>query len=341
MANSPALRRGRDRGRTGRKPAGRGPGRSGTQNGDHRTRARRWHLHQRGLHPDQDDGRQRERRLPRPPRGGVRRARRPRRGRHGRRSQAQAAHRRELPQRAASSASKTPRTSTSSGAKRASPARESWRCAWRAARSLGLTADNIFINVGARPGGVPVEGIDDVPALNSTTIMELGEVPGHLLVLGGGYVGVEFAQMFRRFGSEVTVVQRGLQLLSREDEDVAEAVAEVLREDGVDVLLETNAQSVSQDDGGIRLDRRWYRRGEHPHGLAPARRGRAPAEHGLAEPPTAGIEMDGRGLREGQRQARDERSRRLGPRRCQGRSGLHPHLLRRLQDHRDQPARRR
>ncbi|CAN5840267.1 mercuric reductase [soil metagenome] len=116
--------------------------------------------------------------------------------------------------------------------------------------TVRLTAENLFINVGARPGGVPVEGIDTVPALNSTTIMELDEIPDHLLVLGGGYVGLEFAQMFRRYGSEVTVVQRGPQLLAREDADVAEAVAEILGEDGIEVLLETEAQSARQDEGG-------------------------------------------------------------------------------------------
>lgn len=120
--------------------------------------------------------------------------------------------------------------------------------------TVRMSAENVFINVGARPGGVPVDGLDAVPTLDSTTIMELEEVPDHLLVLGGGYVGIEFAQMFQRFGSEVTVVQRGPQLLSREDADVAEAVAEVLREDGVEVLLNTEAQSVRQDEsGGIRL----------------------------------------------------------------------------------------
>jgi pyruvate/2-oxoglutarate dehydrogenase complex dihydrolipoamide dehydrogenase (E3) component len=117
-----------------------------------------------------------------------------------------------------------------------------------------LTADNIFINVGARPANPPVEGLDAVPTLNSTSIMELDELPEHLLVLGGGYVGLEFAQMFRRFGSEVTVVQRGKQLLSREDTDVAEAVAEILREDGIEVLLEAQPQRVEQSDNGkIRL----------------------------------------------------------------------------------------
>jgi pyruvate/2-oxoglutarate dehydrogenase complex dihydrolipoamide dehydrogenase (E3) component len=120
--------------------------------------------------------------------------------------------------------------------------------------TVQLNAENIFINVGARPANPPVEGLGSVPTLDSTTIMELGEVPEHLLVLGGGYVGLEFAQMFRRFGSEVTVVQRGKRLLTREDTDVAEAVAGILRQDGVEVLLETQAQRAEQtEDGRIRL----------------------------------------------------------------------------------------
>src|SRR5262249_25454638 len=117
-----------------------------------------------------------------------------------------------------------------------------------------LSAEKIFINVGARPAIPPIEGIDSVPFLNSTTIMELDTVPEHLLVLGGGYVGLEFAQMFRRFGSLVTVVQRGAQLLSREDADIAENLTELLREDGIDVLLKTAAiRSVAPATGGIEL----------------------------------------------------------------------------------------
>ena len=115
---------------------------------------------------------------------------------------------------------------------------------------LELDADTVFINAGARPAIPPIEGLDDVPALNSTSIMELGELPEHLLVLGGSYVGLEFAQMFRRFGSEVTVVQRGGQLMGREDPDVAEAVAEILREDGIEVLLGTQARRAAQDEDG-------------------------------------------------------------------------------------------
>jgi pyruvate/2-oxoglutarate dehydrogenase complex dihydrolipoamide dehydrogenase (E3) component len=80
--------------------------------------------------------------------------------------------------------------------------------------------------------------------LDSTSIMELDTVPDHLLVLGGGYVGLEFGQMFRRFGSQVTIVQRGPRLLAREDADVADAVADILREDGVNVLLNTDTVRV-------------------------------------------------------------------------------------------------
>jgi pyruvate/2-oxoglutarate dehydrogenase complex dihydrolipoamide dehydrogenase (E3) component len=117
-----------------------------------------------------------------------------------------------------------------------------------------LTADTIFLNTGARPARSSVTGLDRVSTLDSTSIMELDEVPAHLLVLGGGYIGLEFGQMFRRFGSEVTIVQRGKQLLVREDTDVAEVVANILQEDGIDVFLETEALCVDQTtDGGIRL----------------------------------------------------------------------------------------
>jgi pyruvate/2-oxoglutarate dehydrogenase complex dihydrolipoamide dehydrogenase (E3) component len=113
-----------------------------------------------------------------------------------------------------------------------------------------LVADEVFINAGARPANPPIEGLDEVPALNSTSVMELGELPEHLLVLGGSYVGLEFAQMFRRFGSEVTVVQRSGQLIGREDADIAEAVAEILRQDGIEVLLGTQTRRAEQDGAG-------------------------------------------------------------------------------------------
>ncbi len=117
-----------------------------------------------------------------------------------------------------------------------------------------LTADTIFINAGARPTMTTLAGIENVPTLDSTSIMELDEVPEHLLIVGGGYVGLEFGQMFRRFGSQVTIIQRGANLLSREDPDVAEEVAKIMREDGIEVLLEARPLYVEQTaPGSIRL----------------------------------------------------------------------------------------
>jgi pyruvate/2-oxoglutarate dehydrogenase complex dihydrolipoamide dehydrogenase (E3) component len=117
-----------------------------------------------------------------------------------------------------------------------------------------ITADQIFINAGARPSVPSIPGLESVPYLNSTSVMELDAVPDHLLVLGGGYVGLEFAQMFRRFGSRVSVVQRGPRLLAREDGDVADEVAKILREDDIDILLNSEASRVDKaQDGNILL----------------------------------------------------------------------------------------
>ena len=116
-----------------------------------------------------------------------------------------------------------------------------------------FVADHVFINTGGRPAGADIEGLDAVGYLDSTSIMELDRVPEHLLVLGGGYIGLEFAQMFRRFGSSVTVVQRGAQLLPLEDEDIAVAVLTILQEDGVEVLLKAQARSATREQNRVRL----------------------------------------------------------------------------------------
>jgi pyruvate/2-oxoglutarate dehydrogenase complex dihydrolipoamide dehydrogenase (E3) component len=109
-------------------------------------------------------------------------------------------------------------------------------------RKIG--ADRIFINTGSRPRVPELSGIADVPYLDSTSIMELDSIPGHLLIIGGGYIGLEFAQMFRRFGSDVTIVHRGPQLLMREDDDVAEEVLSIMRGDGIDVLMNSTPTAV-------------------------------------------------------------------------------------------------
>src|SRR6266542_4150882 len=116
-----------------------------------------------------------------------------------------------------------------------------------------LGANKIFINTGCRPATPRVDGIDQISALDSTSIMELDQLPEHLLVLGGGYVGFEFGQMFQRFGSQVTIVEPGDHVLSREDPDVSDEVVKILGEDGVDVWLGARAQRAVQADGRIRL----------------------------------------------------------------------------------------
>jgi pyruvate/2-oxoglutarate dehydrogenase complex dihydrolipoamide dehydrogenase (E3) component len=116
-----------------------------------------------------------------------------------------------------------------------------------------LTGEKIFINAGARPTVPALDGLKDIPFLDSTSIMELGTVPEHLIVLGGGYVGLEFGQMFRRFGSHVTIIHQHPQLLPNEDTDVAREIEKILTEDGIDVLLESRALKVSRDERNIEL----------------------------------------------------------------------------------------
>ena len=162
-------------------------------------------------------------------------------------------------------------------------------------KARALRAEKIFINTGGRPAKPAFEGIDEVPTLDSTSIMELDELPGHLLVLGGGYIGLEFGQMFRRFGSEVTIVQRAGQLLGREDRDVAEAVLKVMEEDGIKILLDTEAIGVKKHEAEIVLTVRTPQgeqklSGSHLLGAT----GRKPNTEGL-NLDAAGVETDKQG----------------------------------------------
>ncbi len=116
-----------------------------------------------------------------------------------------------------------------------------------------LTADRIFINAGTRPSKPKLEGLDAVPFLDNVSTMELDKVPTHLLVLGGGYIGLEFGQLFRRFGARVTIVQSAPQLLTHEDADVAEEILKILREDEIEVLLNSRATRVERAKEGISL----------------------------------------------------------------------------------------
>jgi pyruvate/2-oxoglutarate dehydrogenase complex dihydrolipoamide dehydrogenase (E3) component len=162
--------------------------------------------------------------------------------------------------------------------------------------SQRITADYIFINAGARPSKPPIPGIDRVPTLNSTSIMELDHVPEHLMILGGSYIALEFGQMFRRFGSRVTIIERAERLISREDPDVSEAMTNILREDGIDVLVGTEISKVEPVENGQigvtvkTADGERVLTGSH---LLVAT-GRAPNTNAL-NPQAAGIELDDKG----------------------------------------------
>ncbi len=109
-----------------------------------------------------------------------------------------------------------------------------------------LEADKIFINVGGRAVIPDIPGLDDVDYLTNSSMMDLDFLPEHLIVIGGSYIGLEFGQMYRRFGSRVTIVQRGDRLIARDDEDVSAAVKEVLENEGVDVRLNAGRISVEK-----------------------------------------------------------------------------------------------
>ncbi|MGA7918027.1 MAG: mercuric reductase [Candidatus Acidiferrales bacterium] len=113
--------------------------------------------------------------------------------------------------------------------------------------------DKIFIDTGTRPDIPKIAGIDSVPFLTNVSIMELLEVPKHLLILGGGYIGLEFGQMFRRFGSGVTIIHRGERILPREDSDITEALQKMLEAEGIEFQFNAKTTNVANRDGGIEL----------------------------------------------------------------------------------------
>ena len=116
-----------------------------------------------------------------------------------------------------------------------------------------LITPRVFLNTGERPHPPSVDGLDTVPFLDSTSIMELQTVPGHLVVLGAGYIALEFAQMFLRFGAKVTVLERGERIAAHEDADVAECLRGILQEDGMRIVTCTAVEKVSGSGGGVTL----------------------------------------------------------------------------------------
>lgn len=167
-----------------------------------------------------------------------------------------------------------------------------------------LKAARIFINVGGRPSRPPIDGLDKVPVLDNTSIMALDQVPRHLVVVGGSYIGLEFAQMMRRFGAEVTVVERADQLLPREDRDVADGIREILEAEGIRFELGAECIALARDGEDIVVGAQCDRdasaiRGSHVL-LAVGRR---PNTDGLGLE-AAGIRTDPRGFIEVDEQCR-------------------------------------
>lgn len=158
-----------------------------------------------------------------------------------------------------------------------------------------LEASTIVINAGGRPRMPEIPGLAEARPLDSTSIMELDLVPERLLVVGGGAIGLEFGQMFRRFGSDVTILERSSRLLAGEDEDVGEAVAEILQDDGIRIIFDAELREIRTDDG------------KHAHIAAGGKpmqvgfdeiliaAGRVPNSDGL-NLDAVGIETDGRGF---------------------------------------------
>ena len=123
----------------------------------------------------------------------------------------------------------------------------------KAGRTREIEGRRIVINTGGRPAVPPIPGLERVPFLDSTSIMELIELPRHLVVLGGGYVGLEFCQMFRRFGARVTVVNRDPRLILREDPDVSAEVEKILKEDGIEIFNSTQVTRLEKIGAGVRV----------------------------------------------------------------------------------------
>jgi len=183
------------------------------------------------------------------------------------------------------------------------------RAAFRSSHTLDVTlsgggarsvsAQKIFINTGTRPAVPSIAGLDTIEALDNESIMELDRVPEHLVIVGGGYIGVEFGQMFRRFGARVTIVQRQSRLLPREDADLSDAVAELLTAEGIDLVFDASPSAVSASSANgsegfvLSLEVTGKSRTiSGSHLLLAA--GRAPNTDHL-NPGAAGLKLDGRG----------------------------------------------
>jgi pyruvate/2-oxoglutarate dehydrogenase complex dihydrolipoamide dehydrogenase (E3) component len=159
-----------------------------------------------------------------------------------------------------------------------------------------ITSDQIYINAGARARVPEIPGLETVPWLDQGRLLELTEVPEHLIILGGSYIALEFSQIFRRFGARVTVLERGPQLVFREDADVAESIKEILELEGIEFCLDSSVVRVAPDGADVTVT--IAQGGEErlitgSHFLVAV--GRVPNSDGL-NVEAAGIELDEKGF---------------------------------------------
>lgn len=155
-----------------------------------------------------------------------------------------------------------------------------------------IEADRIYLDVGTRAVRPQIDGLDSIPTLDHISLLDLRELPRHLVILGGGYIAVEYGQAFRRFGAQVTIIERGGQLLDREDPDIAEAVQRVLEAEGIRILLNADLRRVTPAAGSFRAEIEGAGAVEGSHLLIAA--GRAPNSERLALE-RAGVRTDNRG----------------------------------------------
>jgi pyruvate/2-oxoglutarate dehydrogenase complex dihydrolipoamide dehydrogenase (E3) component len=125
---------------------------------------------------------------------------------------------------------------------------------WVEGAAVSCTAEKIFINAGCAPSIPPIEGLDTIPYLTSTSLLDIKEVPAHLVILGGGDISLEMGQLFRRLGAEVTIIERGAAIVSREDTDVQEALGTVLKGEGIRILTNTEVSKVCTQNGAIQVN---------------------------------------------------------------------------------------
>ena len=199
-----------------------------------------------------------------------------------------------------------------------------------------LRADRIFLNVGGRAVVPDMPGLADIDYLTNVSILELDTVPEHLVVVGGSYIALEFAQMYRRFGARVTVVEKGARLASREDGDVSDTIRSILESEGIDIVVDADDIRITKRDNGFELTPRAGV--DADSGQSPAAGGRPSAQHRRPRPRSRRRAHRRTRIRHRRRSTENQRRPHLGDGRLQRQGCIHPYVLQRLRDRRGQSA---